>query len=155
MSRPDASPEEVMNALEKAQCMDIIEKLPEGINTIIGSEGVYLSGGESQRLCVARAILKDSPVIILDEAAAYSDPDNEKRMNESLKALAKNKTVIMIAHRLSGVRDADVIAVLDDGRIIESGSFDELMTNSGTFRKLWNEYQRSLSWEISNETGGR
>lgn len=155
MSRPDASPEEVMNALEKAQCMDIIEKLPNGINTIIGSEGVYLSGGESQRLCVARAILKDSPVIILDEAAAYSDPDNEKRMNESLKALAKNKTVIMIAHRLSGVRDADVIAVLDDGRIIESGSFDELMTNSGTFRKLWNEYQRSLSWEISNETGGR
>lgn len=155
MSRPDASPEEVINALDKAQCMDIIEKLPEGIDTIIGSEGVYLSGGESQRLCVARAILKDSPVIILDEAAAYSDPDNEKRMNESLKALAKNKTVIMIAHRLSGVRDADVIAILDDGRIIESGSFDELMTNSGTFRKLWNEYQRSLSWEISNETGGR
>ena len=90
-------------------------------------------------------------MIILDEAAAYSDPDNEKQMNESLKALAKNKTVIMIAHRLSGVRDADVIAVLDEGRVIESGSFDELMTNGGTFCRLWNEYQRSLSWNITKE----
>ena len=131
--------------------MDIIGKFPEGIDTVIGSEGVYLSGGESQRLCVARAILKDAPVIILDEVAAYSDPDNEKRMNESLKALAHNKTVIMIAHRLSGVRDADVIAVLDDGKVIESGSFDELMTNGGTFSRMWNEYQSSLSWEITKE----
>lgn len=149
MSRPDATREEVMLALEKAQCRDIIEKFPNGIDTITGSEGVYLSGGETQRICIARAILKDSPVIILDEAAAFSDPDNERRINESLNALAQNKTVITIAHRLSGLNDSDVIAVLDNGKLIESGSFDELMNNRGMFFKMWNEYQSSLSWNIT------
>ena len=151
MSRPEASRDEVIHALETAQCTDIIAKLPDGIDSIIGSEGVYLSGGETQRICIARALLKNAPVIILDEAAAYSDPDNEKRIHESLKALAHNKTVIMIAHRLSGIRNSDVIAVLDNGKLIESGSCDELIQNGGTFSRMWNEYQSSLSWNISKE----
>lgn len=151
MSRPNASREEVMNALTLAQCDEVIAKLPDGIDTLTGSEGVYLSGGETQRLAVARAILKDSPVIILDEATAFADPDNEHKMQAALRNLAADKTVIMIAHRLSTVKDADIIAVLDEGRVIETGKFTELVEKGGAFAKMWKDYQTSLTWKIKGE----
>ena len=148
MSRPDASLEDVMNALESAQCTDITAKFPDSVNTVIGSEGVYLSGGEVQRLAVARALLKDAPVIVLDEATAYADPDNEARMQEALSRLTQDKTVIMIAHRLTAVKDADIIAVLEGGRITECGGFDDLIKRGGIFAEMWSEYTNSLSWKI-------
>ncbi len=151
MSKPGASLEDVMNALKLAGCDDIIAKFPEGINTIIGSEGVHLSGGEVQRLTVARAILKNSPVVILDEAAAFVDPDNEKKLHDAIKVLAQNKTVILIAHRLSSVKDADIIAVLDKGKLIETGNFDELINLKGKFAQMWKDYQTSLTWNINKE----
>ena len=155
LARPDASHEEVISAIESAQCMDIPAKFPEGLDTVIGSEGVYLSGGQIQRLCVARALLKDSPVVILDEAAAYSDPDNEALMTQALSALSHSKTVIMIAHRLSSVRNADIIAVLDGGKLVETGTFEELISRKGAFFRMWNEYQASLSWNISTRKENR
>ena len=151
MSKPGASLEEVMNALKLAGCDEIIAKFPDGINTIIGSEGVHLSGGEVQRLTVARAILKNSPVIILDEAAAFMDPDNEQKLHDAIKVLAQNKTVILIAHRLSSVKDADIIAVLDKGKLIETGNFDELINLKGKFAQMWKDYQTSLTWNINKE----
>ena len=151
MSKPDAELEDVMNALKLAGCDEIIAKFPDGINTIIGSEGVNLSGGEIQRLTVARAILKNSPVVILDEAAAFADPDNEKKLHDAIKTLAKDKTVILIAHRLSSVKDADVIAVLDKGKLIETGNFYELINLKGKFAQMWKDYQTSLTWNINKE----
>ena len=122
MARPDASREEVLHALNAAQCMDIVKKLPQGIDTVIGADGVYLSGGEMQRLSIARAVLKDAPILILDEATAFADPDHEVQVQQALSALSKGKTVLMIAHRLSSVTDADCICVMQDGRIAEKGS---------------------------------
>lgn len=151
MGKQDATREEVMVALEKAQCMDIIEKLPQGVDTVIGTKGVYLSGGEQQRIAIARVMLKNSPVIILDEATAFADPDNESRVQAAFSNLSKNKTVIMIAHRLSTVADVDKIYVLADGRIVESGSGASLIEEKGLFSKMWNDYQTSVKWKVEKE----
>lgn len=151
MGRPGASREEVMQALQSAQCMDIIEKFPDGMDTVIGSKGVYLSGGEQQRIAIARIILKNSPIIILDEATAFADPDNESRIQAAFTALSKGRTIIMIAHRLSTVVDADRIFVLDDGRIVQSGTGEELKEKDGIFKKMWNDYQSSVQWKVSKE----
>ncbi len=151
MARPDASREEVARALETAQCMDIIEKLPEGIDTVIGADGVYLSGGEQQRITIARAILKNAPILILDEATAFADPDNEVRVQQALSVLSKGKTVIMIAHRLSSITGADCIYVLKDGEIAESGTHKELTERNGIFSHMWKEYSQAAEWKILNE----
>lgn len=151
LGKTDASEEEVLDALKAAQCMDIIEKFPDGIHTVIGTKGVYLSGGEQQRIAIARAMLKNTPVIILDEATAYSDPDNENQIQKAFEILAKNKTVIMIAHRLSTVANTDHIYVLADGRIVESGNRDSLCKKNGLFAKMWNDYQSSVQWKVKKE----
>lgn len=148
MGRPDASDEEVMQALKDAQCMDIIEKFPDGVNTMIGSKGIYVSGGECQRLSIARAFLKNAPVLILDEATAFADPDNEMLVQQAFEKLSKDKTVIMIAHRLSTVTNADRICVLADGKIAESGTHSELISKNGIYSRMWNEYNRSVSWQV-------
>ena len=151
MGRPDATDYEVMEALEKAQCMDIIAKFPDGVNTIIGSKGVFVSGGEAQRLSIARAFLKDAPVLILDEATAFADPDNECKVQHAFENLAKNKTVIMIAHRLSTITSADCIYVLEKGKISEAGTYNELMEKNGIFCHMWNEYNKSANWKVGKE----
>ena len=148
LSRPKASREEVMAALEAAQCSDIIEKFPDGIDTVIGSKGVYLSGGESQRIALARAILKDAPIVVLDEATAFADPENEVLIQKGLKRLSNGKTVIMIAHRLSTVVGADKIIVLSDGKIEESGTHEELKAAGGLYSKMWAEYNTATAWKI-------
>ena len=151
LGKPDATREEVMNAIVNAQCKDIIDKLPNGIDTVIGSKGTYLSGGEQQRIAIARVMLKDSPIIIMDEATAFADPDNEYRIQKALTNISKGKTVIMIAHRLSTVVNADRIYVIKDGEIAESGTSDELMAQNGLFSKMWNNYQASVQWKVSKE----
>lgn len=151
LGKPSASEQEVMAALKSAQCMDIIEKFPQGVNTIIGSKGVYLSGGEAQRIAVARAMLKNAPVIILDEATAFADPDNEVKVQAAFNELAKGRTVIMIAHRLSTVTNADHIFVLRDGKLIENGKFDELTESDGLFSHMWHDYQQSVQWKVAKE----
>ena len=148
MSKPGASEAEVMEALKKAQCMDIIEKLPQGIHTVIGEKGTYLSGGEQQRITIARAVLKDAPILILDEATAFADPDNEAKVQAAFEELAKGKTLIMIAHRLSTVMNADRIFVMDDGSCTESGTHTELMKENGLYAKLFDEYTRSIEWKV-------
>lgn len=151
LGKPTASREEVMRALEASQCMDIIEKLPNGVDTVIGTKGIYLSGGEQQRIAIARVMLKDTPIIILDEATAFADPDNENRVQEAFSALAKGKTIIMIAHRLSTVANADKIFVLRDGEVCESGSSGELTEKNGVFAKMWKDYQLSVQWKVAKE----
>lgn len=151
MARPQASKEEVMNALEKSQCMDIVKKLPNGVDTVVGTNGVYLSGGEQQRIAIARVMLKNAPVVILDEATAFADPDNEVMVQKAFSDLAKNRTVIMIAHRLSTVAGADRIYVLKDGKIEEYGKYNELINNGGMFSKMWNDYRHSVDWKVSKE----
>ena len=148
MGRPGAADEEVMQALRDAQCMDIIEKFPEGVNTMIGSKGIYVSGGECQRLSIARAFLKNAPVLILDEATAFADPDNERLVQQAFEKLSKDKTVIMIAHRLSTVTNADCIYVLADGKIAESGKHSELIAQNGIYSHMWNEYNKSVNWQV-------
>ncbi len=148
MGRPGASDEEVMQALRDAQCMDIIEKFPDGVNTMIGSKGIYVSGGECQRLSIARAFLKNAPVLILDEATAFADPDNEVLVQQAFEKLSKDKTVIMIAHRLSTVTNADCIYVLSDGKIAESGTHSELISENGIYSHMWNEYNKSVNWQV-------
>lgn len=148
MGRPDATDAEVMEALKNAQCMDIIEKFPGGVNTVIGSKGVYVSGGEAQRLSIARAFLKNAPILILDEATAFADPDNERQVQKAFEALSKDKTVIMIAHRLSTVTNADRIYVLADGRIAENGTHDELNSANGIYTHMWSEYNKSVKWKV-------
>ena len=148
MGRPDATDEEVMQALRDAQCMDIIEKFPDGVNTMIGSKGIYVSGGECQRLSIARAFLKNAPVLILDEATAFADPDNERLVQQAFEKLSKDKTVIMIAHRLSTVTNADCIYVLSDGKIAESGKHSELVAKDGIYSRMWNEYNKSVNWQV-------
>ena len=152
MGKSNATDEEVLNALRAAQCMDIIEKFPDGVNTVIGSRGVYLSGGEMQRIAIARAVLKNAPIIILDEATAFADPDNEVKVQTAFAKLSEGKTVIMIAHRLSTVRNADCIYVISDGKIAEYGNRAELIEKKGMFYKMQNDYQSSVSWKVSNET---
>ncbi|MCR5627293.1 MAG: ABC transporter ATP-binding protein/permease [Lachnospiraceae bacterium] len=148
LSKPNASEEEVMNALKKAQCLDILEKLPKGIHTVIGEKGTYLSGGEQQRIAIARAVLKDAPILILDEATAFADPDNEARVQEAFYEMSKGKTMIMIAHRLSTVTGADRIYVMDKGSICEEGSHKELMKQDGLYRRMYSEYTRSIEWKV-------
>ena len=148
MGRPDATDAEVMEALEKAQCSDIIEKLPGGVNTVIGSKGTYVSGGEMQRLSIARAFLKNAPILILDEATAFADPDNERQVQRAFENLSKDKTVSMIAHRLSTVTNADQIYVLKDGKIAESGTHDALAARDGIYTHMWNEYNKSVNWQV-------
>lgn len=151
LGKPNASNEDVMKALKAAQCTDIIEKFPDGVDTVIGSKRVYLSGGEAQRIAIARAILKDSPIVILDEATAFADPDNEVKVQAAIRELSNGKTVIMIAHRLSTVANADKIFVLSDGKLAEEGKFDELRERGGLFSSMWNEYQKSVCWKVSKE----
>lgn len=151
LGRPQASEAEVIDALNKAQCADIIAKLPDGIHTVIGTKGVYLSGGEMQRIAIARAILKDTPIVVLDEATAFADPENEYLVQKSFKELGKNKTVIMIAHRLSTVKDCDSILVLDSGRIAEQGAHDELLGQNGIYKQMWENYQSSVSWKVGEQ----
>lgn len=154
MSRPEASRSEVLAALQAAQCMDIIEKLPNGVDTVIGTKGVYLSGGEQQRIAIARVMLKNAPIVILDEATAFADPDNESRVQAAFTELSKEKTVIMIAHRLSTVSNVDRIFVLKDGQIAESGSWRELTAAKGIFSKMWKDYQASVQWKVAKEASG-
>lgn len=152
MGKPNATDGEVLAALSAAQCMDIIEKFPDGVHTVIGSQGVYLSGGETQRLAIACAMLKNAPVLILDEATAFADPDNETKVQMAFNALAKGRTVIMIAHRLSTVVNADRIYVLKEGRLAESGSFAELSGQADSlFGTMWRDYQQSVQWKVAKE----
>lgn len=151
LGKPEATREEVMAALKNAQCDDILEKLPDGMDTVIGTKGVYLSGGEQQRIAIARVMLKNTPIIILDEATAFADPDNETRVQAAFSKLSQGKTVIMIAHRLSTVAGADRIYVVKDGRIAESGSSRELMERGGLFARMWQNYQTSIQWKVQKE----
>ena len=150
MGKKDATLEEVNEALKLAQCNDIIAKLPDGLNTIIGAKGTYLSGGEMQRISLARAILKNSKIIILDEATAFSDPENEYLIQKAFQNLSKNKTVIMIAHRLSTIKNANKILVVNDGKIVEEGTHDSLLKEDGIYTKMWNDYQKSIKWRVKN-----
>ena len=148
MGKKDTTREEVMQALKEAQCEDIIAKLPDGIDTVIGSSGTYVSGGEAQRLSIARAMLKNAPILILDEATAFADPDNEAKVQEAFSRLSKGKTVIMIAHRLSSIVDADRICVLKDGSITEEGTHETLLEKNGIYAHMWKEYNKSVQWKV-------
>lgn len=148
MGKKDATREEVMEALKNAQCEDIIEKLPNGIDTVIGSKGTYLSGGETQRISIARAMLKNAPILILDEATAFADPDNEVKVQAAFAKLSKGKTVIMIAHRLSSVTGVDRIFVLQDGEIRQAGKHEELKDAEGLYAHMWKAYNQSVSWKV-------
>ena len=148
---PNATMEEVERAVDMAQCREIINKLPLGLNTKIGTEGTYLSGGEQQRIVLARAILKNAPIIVLDEATAFADPENEHLIQQALKELTKGKTVLMIAHRLSSITDADNILVIDKGKIAEQGTHANLLGKQGIYYHMWNEYQQSVRWTIGKE----
>lgn len=148
LAKPEANDAEVMEALKKAQCMDIIKKLPDGIHTVIGTKGTYLSGGEQQRIAIARAVLKNAPILILDEATAFADPDNEAMVQKAFEELSVGKTLIMIAHRLTTVADADCIFVLKDGTCAEAGSHKELMEKGGLYKEMFEEYTRSIEWKV-------
>ena len=151
LGRAQATEAEVLAALKAAQCMDIVEKFPAGIHTVIGTKGVYLSGGEQQRIAIARAMLKNAPILLLDEATAFADPDNEAKVQAAFAQLAKGKTVLMIAHRLSTVANADCIYVVQDGQIVESGTKDELCAQNGLFARMWQDYQASVQWKVAKE----
>lgn len=146
-SKPDATEEEVRNALKLARCDDIIAKFPQGIHTELGAKGVYLSGGEAQRIAIARAILKDAPIILLDEATAFTDPENEHEIQLAMEKLAEKKTVLMIAHRLSTVQNVDKIYHIDHGQMIESGKHEELLASGGKYLAMWEEYNRVFLWD--------
>jgi len=150
-ARPDATREEALRAANAAQCGDIFEKLPDGIDTVIGRKGIYLSGGEQQRIALARAILKDAPIVVLDEATAFADPENEYQIQKAFEHLTRGKTVLMIAHRLSTVRDADQILVLSDGRLVEQGKHDGLLAQGGLYAAMWRDYQKSAQWKVTKE----
>ena len=150
-ARPEATREQVRSALMAAQCGDILEKLPQGMDTQIGTEGTYLSGGEQQRIALARAILKDAPIVVLDEATAFADPENEALIQKAFARLTKGRTVIMIAHRLSTVVGADKILVLDQGRVVEQGTHEELTAAGGLYAKMWADYNRAVQWKITSE----
>ena len=150
-ARPAATREQVLAAAHAAQCDDILEKLPDGLDTVVGAKGVYLSGGEAQRIALARAILKDAPIVVLDEATAFADPENEQQIQAAFEALTRNKTVLMIAHRLSTVQNADRILVLLDGKIVEQGRHGELLERGGVYAGMWADYQRSAQWKVGKE----
>lgn len=150
---PDATREEVLAAAEAAQCLDILDKLPQGVDTVLGKDGLYLSGGEQQRIALARAILKNAPVIVLDEATAFADPENEHNIQLALASLTKNKTVIMIAHRLSTIQNADQILVLDQGSIRERGTHQDLLAAGGQYAGMWRSHQQSVAWHVGKEAG--
>lgn len=150
IANPNASNDDVMQVLKAARCEDIIEKLPNGVNTIIGNEGTYLSGGEQQRIALARAILKNAPIVVLDEATAFADPENEVLIQKALSVLCKDRTVIMIAHRLSTVVNADRIIVLEEGHIIEEGTHKELLDKNGLYHKMWTDYNQAVKWKITS-----
>ena len=153
-ARPDAAREEVEAAAHAARCDDIIAKFPDGLDTVVGARGVYLSGGECQRIALARAILKDAPIVVLDEATAFADPENEALIQKALAVLAKGKTVLMVAHRLSTVVDADMICVLDEGKVVEQGTHAELAAAGGLYAKMWDDYRTSVSWRIAGKGAG-
>ena len=150
-ARPEATREQVLAALMAAQCGDILEKLPKGMDTMIGTEGIYLSGGEQQRVALARAILKDAPIVVLDEASAFADPENELLIQKAFVQLTKGRTVIMIAHRLSTVVGADKILVMDQGRLVEQGTHGELTAAGGLYARMWADYNRAVQWKITSE----
>ena len=152
VGKPGATREEVYAAARAAQCHEFIEKLPQGYDTLIGEGGVYLSGGEEQRVSVARAILKNAPILILDEATAYADPENEFQMQLALQELIKNKTVLIIAHRLMTIRNANKIMVINHGKIEETGTHDQLLANERTYHKMWAAYTASSDWELKKGT---
>lgn len=149
-ARPEATREEVQKALSAAQCDDILAKLPDGMDTVIGTEGTYLSGGEQQRVALARAILKDAPIVVLDEATAFADPENEALIQKAFAALTKDRTVIMIAHRLSTVVHADKIIVLDEGHVAEQGTHEELVSKGGLYSRMWKDYTQAVKWRITS-----
>ena len=148
---PTATREEVIRAAKVAQCHEFIEQLPAGYETKIGDEGVYLSGGEAQRVCVARAILKNAPILVLDEATAFADPENEYKMQQALQALIQSKTVIIIAHRLSSIVSAQQIVVLKEGQIVQNGRHNELSTTEGVYKKMWNAYTDAFRWQLNTK----
>ncbi|MBS5399357.1 MAG: ABC transporter ATP-binding protein [Lachnospiraceae bacterium] len=150
-ARPEASRDEVLSAAHAAQCDDILEKMPHGLDTVVGTKGIYLSGGEQQRIALARAILKDAPIVVLDEATAFADPENEHQIQKAFEVLTRNKTVLMIAHRLSTVQNADSIIVLSGGKIIEQGSHESLLSLHGIYTSMWKDYQRSAQWKVGKE----
>ena len=152
-AKPSASREEVRHAAHAAQCDDILQKLPDGLDTVVGAKGVYLSGGEVQRIALARAILKDAPIIVLDEATAFADPENEAQIQKAFESLVRGKTVLMIAHRLSTIQNADNIIVLDDGKIKEKGTHETLLAKKGLYHKMWQDYQKSAVWKVGKEAG--
>lgn len=149
LGRSDASDADVLNAMDKAQCKDILDRLPDGLDSKVGPGGVFLSGGEMQRIAIARAILKDSPIIVLDEATAFADPENELLVQKALEELSRGKTVLMIAHRLTTVRNADCICVMNHGKLVEKGTHNELVSGNGRYARMWEDYQKSLSWKVS------
>lgn len=149
MGRPNATEEEVIAATKAAQCHDFISELPEGYQTVFGEGGVKLSGGQIQRIAIARAIVKNAPILVLDEATSFSDPENEHLIQQALLELMKGKTVIMIAHRLSTIRNADQILVVDHGKLVQSGTHEELTAQTGRYQDLWNNYTAALTWKIS------
>jgi ATP-binding cassette subfamily B protein len=148
IAKPDAAESEMMEALKKAQCMDILDRLPQGIYTVLGTQGTYLSGGEQQRIAIARAMLKNADVVILDEASAFVDPECEVQVQLAFQEMAKGRTVIMIAHRLSTIRNADRIYVLKDGKVEEQGKHDELLEKKGLYADMWAEYQKAVNWKV-------
>ena len=147
---PDATTEQINRAINLSQSREIIDQLPQGLDTVIGAEGTYLSGGEQQRIVLARAILKDAPIVVLDEATAFADPENEQLIRKALAHLTQGKTVLMIAHRLTTVQDADSIVVVDNGKIVEQGTHKELLSREKQYHRMWNEYQQSVSWKLSS-----
>lgn len=151
VAKPGAAREEVLRAVEMAQCKEIIDRLPDGLDSVVGNGGTYLSGGENQRIALARAVLKDAPIVILDEATAFADAENEHQIQLAFEKLTKGKTVLMIAHRLSTIQNADLILVFNEGKIIERGTHDSLLAMNGRYASMWKDYQTSIQWKVGKE----